>query len=43
LRGDAGDVGTVIVFITGISIIISKVVLIDNLVSNTIIISIRTE
>ncbi|GCA95347.1 hypothetical protein MAE30S32_39990 [Microcystis aeruginosa 11-30S32] len=43
MGGDTGNVGTVIVFITGISIIISKVVLIDNLVSNTIIISICTE
>ena len=35
--------GTVIVFITGIGVIIGKVILINNFVGNSIIVGIRTK
>jgi hypothetical protein len=43
LGGDAGDVGTVIVFVAGVAVVVGEVVIIDNFIGNAIIISIGTK
>ena len=41
--GDAGDVGTVVIFVAGIGIVVGEVVLIDDLIGDTVIVGICAE